>query len=84
MLSEVRREDVLMGRWTDEKQWSYEEIQAHIMTMRKHILNRKNHAYYDMYVLPLHLLLNVVDSLTWSSNVVYGRKPGGLSDVTED
>jgi hypothetical protein len=43
----------MMGRWTDEKQWSYEEIQVHIMTMRKHILNRKNHAYYDMYVLSL-------------------------------
>lgn len=30
--------------------WSYEEIQAHIMTMRKQILNRKNHAYYDINV----------------------------------
>ncbi|KAH8648895.1 methyltransferase family protein [Tricladium varicosporioides] len=45
--------------------WSYEEIQVHIMTMRKHILNRKNHAYYDI-------------------NVVYGRKPGGPSDLTNN
>lgn len=52
-MSEVRTEDVVMGRRTDEKQWSYEEIQVHIMTMRKNILNRKNHAYYDMYVLSL-------------------------------
>jgi hypothetical protein len=52
-VSEIQREDVMTGRGTDEKQWSYEEIQAHIMTMRKQILNRKNHAYYDMYVLSL-------------------------------
>jgi hypothetical protein len=42
-----------MGQWTDKKQWSYEEIQLYIATMRKEILNRKNHAYYDMYVLSL-------------------------------
>ncbi|CZR58303.1 related to methyltransferase [Phialocephala subalpina] len=65
VVSEIRREDVMTGRWTDEKQWSYEEIQAHIATMRKQILNRKNHAYYDI-------------------NVVYGRKPGGVSDMTDD
>ncbi|RYO55623.1 hypothetical protein AA0113_g8709 [Alternaria arborescens] len=33
--------------------WSYEEIQVHIATMRNHLLNRRNHAYYDMYILPL-------------------------------
>jgi hypothetical protein len=65
----------IMGRWTNEKQWSYEEIQVYIATMHKHLLNRKNHAYYDMYVLSLWLLFNVADSLTRSSNVVYGRKP---------
>jgi hypothetical protein len=47
------REHVIMGRWTDEKQWSYEEIQVHIATMRNQLLNRRNHAYYDMYVLSL-------------------------------
>jgi hypothetical protein len=53
VVSKVWGEDVIMGGWTDEKQWSYEEIQVHIATMRKQILDRKNHAYYDMYVLSL-------------------------------
>jgi hypothetical protein len=65
-----------MGRWTNDKQWSYEEIQVHIATMRNHLLNRKNHAYYDMYVLSLTLSLYAADSLTRSRSVVYGRKPG--------
>ena len=38
-----------MRRWTNEKQWSYEEIQVYIAKMRSQLLNRKNHAYYDMY-----------------------------------
>jgi hypothetical protein len=42
-----------MGRWINDKQWSYEEIQVHIATMRNNLLNRRNHAYYDMYVLSL-------------------------------
>ncbi|RYN65472.1 hypothetical protein AA0117_g12136 [Alternaria alternata] len=33
--------------------WSYEEIQVHIATMRNNLLNRRNHAYYDMHVLSL-------------------------------
>ena len=75
--------------WADEKQWSYEEIQVHIMTMRKELLKKKNHAYYDMYAqscptmsCPSNLLLLVINSLTRNSSVVYGRKPGGPSEVT--
>lgn len=84
MVSGVWTEYVIMGRSTDEKQWSYEEIQLYIATMRKAILNRKNHAYYDMYVLSLRILPHVAESLMQSSNVVYGRKPGELSDITHD
>jgi len=53
VVSEIWREHVIMGRWTNEKQWSYEEIQVYIAKMRKQLLNRRNHAYYDMYVLSL-------------------------------
>jgi hypothetical protein len=53
----MSQKKVMMGLWTNERQWSYEEIQAHIMTMSKQILNRNNHAYYNMYVASLQPLL---------------------------